>query len=136
MCPSKRSVIVAIVSDRKCFRSETSSGFAENGTLSSGPLQSLIGPSSPQTYSGSTCVLSGMIRDWPTCRCPFDLERSAVSPGRPCCEDASAGVAKLSTSDARLEQGARSTMAVQVQLSQDNFSSLLGVRQRLAECDS
>src|SRR5215469_7444400 len=40
--------------------------------------QSLTGPSSPQTYCGSMCVLSAMVHDRDRCRCLFDLDSSAT----------------------------------------------------------
>src|SRR5215469_12112506 len=46
-------------------------------------FRSLIGPSSPQTYSGSICVESRTVCDWTSCRCPFDLDGLAVTLERP-----------------------------------------------------
>src|SRR5215472_14478690 len=88
------------------FRSMTPSCFAGLDVV-----QSLIGPSSPQTYSGTVCVLSGTMG-------AFDLDRSPVGPDRhrfrrrPHVSSVSLAV-ESSCSSPSIEYEARSTMAVQ-----------------------
>src|SRR5262249_10195527 len=87
-----------------------------------GTAQSLIGPSSPQTYSGTVCTLSGMMCAFDWSRSPVGLDRHRFR-GRSRVRSISLVV--QNSRGSRLDCETQSMMAVQVVVLSQDISHLL-----------